>query len=245
MKNQPTDNPFLSFSSFKAYIKANRKQIARQLRIVIPYVIVYMLVVFLLGYFDITADKVREVFKDFGPILLPVFITAQMIASLTPLPDLPFTAAGVLFFPPLVSFFVILFGMWLASFINFYIARRLGRSYILRKYPQASQWLDQFAGKHGFETIIIARSFTFVTFDLVAYTAGVSAIKLRTYMAASFVSLLPVALNSILVGLALTSGNISTSLLLAVISGAIAVSLGWAAKKYRLVLEARTASAKS
>jgi len=217
----------------------------RQLRLIIPYVLAYVLVIFLLSYFDITADKVRETFRGFGPILLPAFIAAQMIASLTPLPDLPFTAAGVLFFPPVVSFFVILFGMWFASFINFYIARRLGRKYILRKYPQASQWLDQFAGKHGFETIIVARSFTFVTFDLVAYTAGVSAIKLPTYMAASLISLLPVALNSILVGLALTSGNIWTSLILAVLSGVIAVALGWSAKKYRIALEMRSANTKS
>jgi uncharacterized membrane protein YdjX (TVP38/TMEM64 family) len=245
MNNQSSENPLLNWDSMRRYVYDHRQQILRQMRIVIPYLMIYALVIFLLGYFDITAEKVRESFAGLGPILLPAFIAAQMVASLTPLPDLPFTAAGVLFFHPLISFVVILLGMWFATFINFMIARRLGREYILRKYPQSSEWLDQFAGKHGFETIIVARSFTFVTFDLVAYTAGVSSISLRTYMGASFISFLPIALNSTLVGLALTSGNIGRTFILAVLSAVIAIALGWTAKKYRLALEVRAANAKS
>ena len=111
----------------------------------------------------------------------------------------------------------------------------------MRKYPETSEWIDKFTGTYGFETIIVARSFTLVTFDLVAYAAGISSIELPTFAAASFISLIPVALNSTLVGLALTSGSIGRSVLLVAFTSMFAIALAWSARKYRLSIETKRA----
>ncbi len=235
MKENSITNP----RNWWPYIVSHRQQIWKQLRLVIPYLLIYILLLFILDYFNISTDTVRGYLGALGPIVVPAFVLLQVVSSLTPLPDLPFIAAGVLFFPPAVAFGLVLLGMWIGGFLNFFIARRLGRGFVVSKYPQITDWIDQFTGKYGFEAIIVARSFTFVTFDLVAYAAGISSIRLQTYAFASLISLVPVALNATLVGLALVSGSVFRTFLLIIFTSLLAVSLGWGARRYRLLQELR------
>ena len=111
-----------------SYLRKHKVEILRQLRVAIPYLLVYVILVFVLNYFNISTDAVRSYFSRLGPVVIPAFILVQMTSSMTPLPDLPFTVAGIMFFPPAVAFGLILISMWLAAFINFFIARKFGRS---------------------------------------------------------------------------------------------------------------------
>lgn len=220
----------------KHYLKHNKRKILKQIRLVIPYAIIYIALIVAFNYFNITTDSVRATFAGKGAILIPIFIGLQLLAALTPLPDLPFTAAGILFFQPWFSFLLVWFGMWVASTINFFVARRLGRQWVQEHYPGTSSWIDRFSGKYGVESVIVGRSFTFVTFDLVAYAAGISSMTFRTFGTASVIGLIPVALNSVLLGLAFTSAidNILYSIVVLGAASALAIGLGFVARKYRL-----------
>lgn len=238
MSNTSPENnsePNLSWSKVKKFLTPDRiKQI---IQAAIPYILIYAVFLFVMSKFEITEDSVRGFFAGQGAILAPVFVIIQFVVSLTPLPDLPFIAAGVLFFQPWATFGLIWLGMWLGTMVNFWIARKLGRSFIKRKYPETAEWIDRFSSSYGVETVIVARPFTFVTFDLIAYAAGISSMAFPKYAIASFIGIIPVALNATLVGLAITSHNILRGILLFAISGSLAIFLGMLAKLYRVRME--------
>lgn len=223
----------------KKYIRTHRGKVKHFIKVLIPYLLIYGAFLVVIGYFNINPDSVKEFFAGKGLLLIPIFIALQMLAALTPLPDLPFIAIGVLFFQPWFAFLLIWLGMWMASIINFYIARRLGRKFVVSRYPQTAEWIDRFTGKYGFETIILARNFTFVTFDLVAYAAGISNISVSKFGFASVFGILPIALNSTLVGTALTAGDLIKTAFFVSISAALSIIMGLLARQWRLYSERR------
>lgn len=212
-------------------------QVKEALKTIGSYILIYAIFLFIMNFFEISPDSVRDFFEDQGLFLIPTFIVVQLLASLTPLPDTPFLAVGILFFEPWLTFLLIWTGMWLGTLINFLLARRLGREWVKSNYPQASNWIDKFAGKYGFETIIISRSFTMVTFDLVAYAAGISSIRFGKFALASVIGLIPVALNGTLVGLALTSRQVGNAFVYFLISAALATIFGIVAKQLNNYIE--------
>lgn len=230
----------ISIASVVKYIKSlvtDKDKFLSFMKGLTTYLLIYGAFLLFMNALNITPEKVRELFAGKGLLLVPLFIAVQLLASLTPLPDVPFIAAGVLFFEPWATFILIWIGMWLGSVANFFIARRLGRNIVQKRYPQTSKWIDRFAGKYGFETIVVARAFTLVTFDLIAYAAGISNISAKKFAFASVFGIIPVALNATLVGLALTSQDILQAIALFVFSGSLAVMLGWIAQRYNKWIE--------
>jgi uncharacterized membrane protein YdjX (TVP38/TMEM64 family) len=190
------------------------------------YISIYAVFLFLADRMNVTTETVQAYFGNSGPFLVPLFIGSQLLASLTPLPDTPFNAAAILFFNPVAAFSIIITGMWIGTIVNFFIARRLGQEFVHRRYPQTSEWIDKIAGKYWFETIATGRSFMLVTFDLMAYAAGISTISLKKFAFASIIGLIPVALNSLLLGMALTAGNFWKTVVYGLSTAALAVLIG-------------------
>jgi uncharacterized membrane protein YdjX (TVP38/TMEM64 family) len=169
------------------------------IKVLLTYVLLYVAIVVGFSFLNVTPESVRELLHGKGVFLVPLFILVQLLVALTPIPDLPFIAAGVLFFEPWAAFVLTWIGMTIGSIINFNISRRLGRRVVQKRYPQTSKWIDKFAGKYGFETVVVARSFTLVTFDLIAYAAGISNMGQKKFAIATVFGILPIALNATLV----------------------------------------------
>lgn len=222
----------ISKEKIKEFV-TDRKKMLQLLKAAIPYVIIYFVLLAVINHYNITQDKVEALFAGFGLFLVPGFIIVQLLVSLTPLPDLPFIAPGVLFFKPWQVFILIWVGMWIGSIINFLIARKLGRQYIQRKYPQTAEWVDKFTGKYGFEIVVTGRAFTFVTFDLIAYAAGISNMTINSFGLATVFGLFPVALSATLVGLGFISGDLFLSILLFSASASVALIFGFTANRLR------------
>jgi uncharacterized membrane protein YdjX (TVP38/TMEM64 family) len=225
---------------------SDRKRIIRLVQALVPLLLIYIVFLWAASQLGITKESVQTYFEGQGALLIPAFIVAQLLASLTPLPDFPFLIVGILFFKAWFAFILILFGMWLGTVINFFIARKLGRSYIKKHYPQTVEWIDKFTGDYGVETVVAARSFTFVTFDIVAYAAGVSNMKFVPFAAASVIGLIPIALNATLIGITLTTSleedglslnGILRSLALFVLTASLSLLFAWIARNYKNKLE--------
>lgn len=223
------EEPLFDLEKIKAYLR-NKKNVKELAKTIFFYVAIYAVFLLITTQFDLSADSVQKQFQGLGIYLIPAFIFVQLLASLTPLPDLPFIVTGILFFEPWAAFLLIWSGMWLGTVINFNIARKLGQVYIHSKYPETSKWIDRFTGKYWFETVVIGRTFSLVTFDLVAYAAGISNLSFKKFAFASFFGIIPVALNALLIGLALTSGSVSKTILYTLLTGSLAIVIGLVAK---------------
>lgn len=93
-------------------------------------------------------------------------------------------------------------GVWPGLIINlvaassgatlaFFLARLLGRDFVAGKLGARAAKLDRKVVEHGFRTIFILRLIPLVPFNALNYGAGLSGVKLRDYVAASVIGMLP------------------------------------------------------
>ncbi len=95
-----------------------------------------------------------------------------------------------------------LFGLWLGLALNwlgatagatlaFLLARRLGRDFVRRRLKGRVAALDEQAGRHGFRAVLLLRLVPLIPFNALNYGAGISSVRLRDYVAASAIGMLP------------------------------------------------------
>jgi uncharacterized membrane protein YdjX (TVP38/TMEM64 family) len=79
-------------------------------------------------------------------------------------------------------------GSMLAGIITYFMVAKGGRP-LAEKFtgPEAIEILDRFIDKYGAWAIIILRAFPFMAFDPVSFAAGLTKIKTKTYLLATFV----------------------------------------------------------
>ena len=89
----------------------------------------------------------------------------------------------------------------------FYIAKILGRDAVTRLVSQASlNSIDKFFERYGVHSILIARLLPFISFDLVSYAAGLTAMKFWPFFIATGLGQLPATIVYSYVGGMLTGG---------------------------------------
>ena len=81
--------------------------------------------------------------------------------------------------------------MTLAIIPPFLYSRHLGRELVARRMGRRLQRFDDLLGQHGFMVVLLIRLCPVGNNFLTNYLAGVTAIPLRTFLAASFVGYLP------------------------------------------------------
>ena len=105
----------------------------------------------------------------------------------------------------------------------FYIARFLGRDTVERLTSKlALKNIDEFLGKYGKHTVLIARLLPFISFDLVSYGAGLTSMRFIPFFVATGIGQLPATIVYSYVGGMLTGG---AKLMMMVIMTLFAISV--------------------
>jgi uncharacterized membrane protein YdjX (TVP38/TMEM64 family) len=116
-----------------------------------------------------------------GPL---VVIGLQMVSAVvSPLPQWPVTVAAGALYGPLPGTLYALVGGTLGAAINFAIARRVGQPLVRRTLGE--KWVQKAATLgplHFFVLSLFGRLIPIASFDLVAYVAGISGIRLLTFL---------------------------------------------------------------
>lgn len=111
-----------------------------------------------------------------------------------------------------------LFGWWQGAILSwssamagaavcFFIARILGRDAVEKLNSKTSlQQIDRFFEKHGKMSILIARLLPFISFDIVSYAAGLTAMSFGSFFIATGIGQLPATIVYSYVGGMLTGG---------------------------------------
>ena len=91
------------------------------------------------------------------------------------------------------------------ALLCFYIAQFLGRDVVEKLTSKmALESVDAFFERHGAYAILIARLLPFISFDVVSYAAGLTSMKLRSFLVATGIGQLPATLVYSYVGGMLT-----------------------------------------
>lgn len=127
-----------------------------------------------------------------GPLVYIVFYTLRPLAAL---PALPFNLSAPLFFGPFLGAACIVAGGLGGALVCFWGARRLGTRFAgkVAALPLLARWQRQLS-EDSLGAVLFLRLTPVFPYDPVSVALGLSPVSLRTYLAGTFLGMLPGAI---------------------------------------------------
>ena len=152
--------------------------------------------------------------QQFGPFAWVAFLCLSTLSTMSPFPDSIFTFMSGFLFGPVIGTVLTLVGSLIGNSIDFYLARKLGRTYIHKKFPHASKEMDQFISTSGWQSIIALRLIPNpLPFDWMSYAAGISPMPYWKFALSMTVGVLPLQIITVLIGYQLQQNALTYTLL--------------------------------
>ncbi|KZE64330.1 hypothetical protein AWM68_14690 [Fictibacillus phosphorivorans] len=174
---------------------------------------IFLIVVILLALnhfvFEITPISLRDWVLSFGMVAPIIYVILNVIRPFTLFPISVLSLAGGLAFGVLWGTVYTVFSATIGAILSFYIAKHLGGRWLKKKSSAPSRvekWQKKLKEK-GFVYILLLRIIPVLNFDLVSYVAGISKLKLRSYIMATILGVLPGTLAYNLLGDSFIKGN--------------------------------------
>ncbi len=129
-------------------------------------------------------------FGFFAAVIFVLLVILEVV--LAPIPPLALYIVAGLLFGGFLGGCLTLLGNLIGAFIDFIVARNFGRGLVETKVPEKLRHkFDKFFEKHGGLAIFILRINPLTTSDLVSYLSGLTKMKLRTFLVATGLGLIP------------------------------------------------------
>lgn len=141
-------------------------------------------------------ENIKAYILSFG-MLAPLISFLLMVfqAILAPLPAFLITFANAALFGWVYGAALSWFSAMVGALLCFYIAKFLGRDVVEKLTSKmALESVDAFFERHGAYAIVIARLLPFISFDVVSYAAGLTSMRLSSFLIATGVGQLPATL---------------------------------------------------
>jgi uncharacterized membrane protein YdjX (TVP38/TMEM64 family) len=189
-------------------------------------VVIVLVVLWQSGFLDILMDshRLRSVIEAsgfYGPLLIVGLYTIAVVIN--PLPSAPIAvAAGFAYGATLGTVYTII-GSVSGAMLAFTIARLVGSDILHRWFGDKIQ-VGLLGSQNALTgTVFIFRLLPFISFDIVSYAAGLTAIKVWRFFLATMVGVTPVSFLLARAGSGMGSGDVKsislTILLLGLITG--------------------------
>ncbi len=138
-------------------------------------------------------EVVVERLRSLGPWTIAVSLILLVIETMVPpIPAAPILVANAVIYGVWVGVVISWAGSVLGALVNFWIARRFGRSYVERRMKaEHLERVDQISRENGFQILLLARMFPLTPLDLLSYMAGLSSISFAKYFWATAIGLVP------------------------------------------------------
>jgi len=170
-------------------------------------ILMYLILLFVFNYFGITREQFQSFLAPLGLWGVIIAFVLQITTSLTPLPDSPLAFATMVLYGPVIGFITIFSGMFVATILNYFIAKRYGKNYVKKLFAEIDIDIETYNNKVSFEQLILLRYFSFVSIDIVSYIASFSGVSFVKFILSSFVGLASICLAQALIIAGLFSKN--------------------------------------
>jgi uncharacterized membrane protein YdjX (TVP38/TMEM64 family) len=170
--------------------------------------LLFVLAVFIVVFFSIhhhlektcviLADESLADIKDLilswgvaAPLMSILLMTMQ--AVIAPLPAFLITATNGLVFGVYWGTVISWVGAMCGALVSFIISRLFFESFTkkISGHKKRIEYINRLSSRYGFKIILTARLLPFISFDFISYAAGLSTIKVRSFMVATGVGMLP------------------------------------------------------
>ncbi|MFQ5349561.1 MAG: TVP38/TMEM64 family protein [Thermoanaerobaculia bacterium] len=153
-----------------------------------------------------------------APLIFMLTMAAAIVVS--PIPSLPLDVlAGTLFGPVLGTLYAAV-GATLGAVASFHIARLLGREVLARFLGGHINFCRRCSDRLLTHVVLVSRLIPFVSFDVVSYGAGLTAMSTWRFALVTFIGMLPLTFFYVSAGSAVLGNR-----LLAIAGGLLMVAL--------------------
>ncbi|MFG6150446.1 TVP38/TMEM64 family protein [Halobacillus sp. B23F22_1] len=182
----------------------NKKAILRTALFLIGFI---MMAWYVRNQLDASPQEIRAYILSFGILGPLLFMGLYTIGPIVAFPTSVLSLAAAFAYGVWPGMLYIVIGATGASLIGYLMGRFFGDS-IIRL--QSIKWADTIyirMGENGFLYVLILRLIPLVGFDLLSYAAGMTRVKIRSFVSATILGMLPGTLVYSLVGTSLASGD--------------------------------------
>ncbi len=161
-------------------------------------------------------------FREFGPVAIVALMTIAVVFS--PLPSAPIALAAGALYGHLWGTLYVLTGAVSGAVIAFWAARLLGRD-IMERWFGEKMHMGLLGSQNALMiTIMVMRLLPFVSFDLISYAAGLTAISFWRFFLATVIGIIPASFLLAHFGGEMATGDataiLTTVLILGLFTGA-------------------------
>jgi len=173
--------------------------------------------------FGLSVETLEEEILSWGMWGVAASILLMILHSFVPFPAEIVAMANGMLYGPLWGTVITWTGAMLGAWLAFGLARWLGRPFVLAVVPEGHhQAIDRFAARQGGGVLLFSRFLPVISFNLINYAAGLTAISWWTFSWATGIGILPLTFLMVVAGDGLWSGEAALWLWLIVAAGA-----GW------------------
>jgi uncharacterized membrane protein YdjX (TVP38/TMEM64 family) len=139
-------------------------------------------------------EDIKQLIMSWG-VAAPLMSIILMImqAVIAPLPAFLITAANGLVFGIYWGTFISWIGAMCGALVSFMMSRLFYKSFSekILSHKKGIEYIERIESKYGFRVILTARLLPFISFDFISYAAGLSSIKVRSFLTATGIGMLP------------------------------------------------------
>ncbi|MFC1600076.1 TVP38/TMEM64 family protein [Patescibacteria group bacterium] len=142
-------------------------------------------------FFQFGPNELIAFFNSFGILSYPLFVSMYALGNVMLIPSVPFVFTSGIVFGLLGGIILALIAEVVSGTINFYIGRKMGSNFFaIRSKSKKLEFAKKYINGHGFKVVFFLRYLGFY-FDIVSYAAGMTKIKYRDYIVATFLGFIP------------------------------------------------------
>ena len=135
--------------------------------------------------------QLKEFLSRFGMYSPVIYIVLFTIVPLTLFPDSILAIGGGLAFGLAKGSIYTMIGALCGATLSFYISRILGKEIVYKLTKGKIQELGNRIKEKGFNVILLLRLIPLFPFDIISYSAGLSGIRYRDFISATFIGVIP------------------------------------------------------
>lgn len=141
---------------------------------------------------DLTPASIRDYIQGFGKLAAVVYIIAYALNTISIVPPIAALSltAGLAFGEVWGALFLMT-GAMIGTNITFAISRFFGRGLVEKILKGKFKNLDEKLEKNGFMTVLFFRVVPLLPYEVLNYACGLSKIKFKDYLFATFLGLIP------------------------------------------------------
>ena len=182
--------------------------------------------------FDLSAEAVERTIESWGMWGVAASILLMVLHSFVPFPAEIVAMANGMLYGPFWGTVLTWSGAMLGAYLAFGLARWLGRPFVRAMVAKRHhERLDDWVARQGGGMLFLSRFVPVISFNLINYAAGLTAISWWTFTWATGLGILPLTFLMVLMGDGLWSGE--TTAWLWLLLAALAGWLVWWALSHR------------